>query len=156
MNPQAKAVSQSKVTLSHLAMPGDANPVGNVHGGTIMKLIDNAAGVAAIRHTRCNVVTASIDRLNFHHPVFVGNLIVLKASINRVGKTSMEVGVRVEAEDVMTGRVEHTASAYLTYVALDADGCSTEVPDLLCETEEEKRRLAEARERYQNRKKNNQ
>ena len=154
MPKQAKKVSQSRVELAQVAMPDDANPAGNVHGGAIMKLIDNAAGVVAMRHTRRNIVTASIDRLDFHHPVFVGNLIILKASINRVGKTSMEVGVRVEAENIMTGEVRHTASAYLTFVALSPDGCPTQVPELISETDEDKRRLAEAIARYETRKLN--
>jgi acyl-CoA hydrolase len=154
MPHQPKTVSQSSVVLAQVAMPGDANPAGNVHGGTIMKLIDNAAGVVAMRHTRRNIVTASIDRLDFHYPVFVGNLIILKASINRVGKTSMEVGVRVEAEDIITGEVRHTASAYLTFVALDAEGCPTAVPRLISETEEDHRRLADAIARYEQRKRN--
>lgn len=154
MPKQAKKVSQSRVELAQVAMPDDANPAGNVHGGAIMKLIDNAAGVVAMRHTHRNIVTASIDRLDFHHPVFVGNLIILKASINRVGKTSMEVGVRVEAEDIMTGEVRHTASAYLTFVALDPDGCPTQAPELISETNEEKRRLDEAIARYETRKLN--
>lgn len=152
MPKQAKKVSQSRVELAQVAMPDDANPAGNVHGGAIMKLIDNAAGVVAMRHTRRNIVTASIDRLDFHHPVFVGNLIILKASINRVGKTSMEVGVRVEAENIMTGEVRHTASAYLTFVALSPDGYPTQVPELISDTNEDKRRLAEAIARYENRK----
>ncbi len=149
---QARKVSQSRVELAQVAMPGDANPAGNVHGGAIMKLIDNAAAVVAMRHTRHNIVTASIDRLDFHSPVFVGNLIILKASINRVGKASMEIGVRVEAENVMTGEIRHTASAYLTFVALDDDGCPTKAPELISETAEDQRRLAEATERYENRK----
>jgi acyl-CoA hydrolase len=152
MPHQPKKVSQSRVVLAQVAMPGDANPAGNVHGGSIMKLIDNAAGVVAMRHTRRNIVTASIDRLDFHCPVFVGNLIVLKASMNRVGNTSMEVGVRVEAENVMTGEVRHTASAYLTFVALDSNGCPTKVPDLIVETQEDERRLAEALASYAHRK----
>lgn len=154
MPNRAKKVSQSRVELAQVAMPDDANPAGNVHGGAIMKLIDNAAGVVAMRHTRRNIVTASIDRLDFHHPVFVGNLIILKASINRVGKTSMEVGVRVEAENIMTGEVRHTASAYLTFVALAPDGVPTQVPELISETNEDKRRLAEAIARYETRKLN--
>jgi uncharacterized protein (TIGR00369 family) len=126
-------------------IPQDANPAGNVHGGVIMKLIDTAAAVAATRHARSNAVTASIDRLDFHHPVYVGDLLFLKASLNMTGKTSMEVGVRVEAENVITGEVRHTASAYLTFVSLDENGRPREVPPLLVETEEEVRRNREAR-----------
>ncbi|MDL2274640.1 acyl-CoA thioesterase [Desulfosarcina sp. OttesenSCG-928-G10] len=144
-----KSVDYSKVTLGHVIEPQDANPAGIAHGGVIMKLIDNAGGVAAIRHTRCNVVTASIDRMDFHHPAFIGNLVVLNASLNMVGTTSMEVGVRVETEDLRTGEIRHTASAYLTYVALDENHRPTPVPDLLLKTDEERRRNREARERRQ-------
>ncbi|MDL2269249.1 acyl-CoA thioesterase [Desulfosarcina sp. OttesenSCG-928-A07] len=145
----AKSVDQSKVILGHVIEPQDANPAGIAHGGVIMKLIDNAAGVVAIRHTRSNAVTASIDRLDFHHPVFIGNLVILKASLNMVGTTSMEVGVRVETEDLITGEIRHTASAYLTYVALDANHKPTPVPELLLNTDEERRRNHEACERRQ-------
>jgi acyl-CoA hydrolase len=99
-------------------------------------------------HTGKNVVTASIDRLDFHSPVFMGNLVLLKAAMNRAGKSSMEVGVRVEAEDLRTRVVRHTASAYLTFVALDDDGRPTTVPGLIGETDEDKRRFADANERY--------
>ncbi|MFZ1981746.1 MAG: acyl-CoA thioesterase [Smithella sp.] len=127
--------------------PKDANPAGNVHGGVIMKLIDNAAGCAAVRHSRSNVVTASIDRLDFYNPVFVGDLVTLKASLNFVGKTSMELGVRVEAETLITGYRRHTASAYLTFVALDSNGRPSPISPLVLETDEEKRRNKEAKER---------
>jgi len=148
MEIKVKKVSQSSVVLAQIMLPADTNPAGNVHGGTIMKLIDNAAYVVASRHTGRNTVTVSIDRLDFHYPVFLGNLVTLKASMNRAGKTSMEVGVRVEAEDLMTGEVRHTASAYLTFVALDADGRPTPVRELVAETAEDKRRFAEADKRY--------
>lgn len=140
-------VKDSSVIISHLMQPQDANTAGNVHGGVIMKHIDSAGGVVAIRHARCNVVTASIDRLDFHNPVFVGNLLTLKAALNMVGRTSMEVGVRAETEDLVTGRITHTASAYLTYVALDEEGRPKEVPPVTVETEEGKRRHREARAR---------
>jgi acyl-CoA hydrolase len=125
-------------------MPEDANPAGNVHGGVVMKYIDTAAGVVAARHARSNVVTASIERLDFIHPVYVGNLLSLKASLNMVGTTSMEVGVRAETEDLLTGEVRHTVSAYLTVVALDANGRPKRVPRLILESEDEKRRNREA------------
>ena len=141
---EGKRIKDSLVTLAQVMIPEDANPAGNVHGGVIMKLIDTTAGVVAVRHARCNSVTASIDRLDFHNPVFVGNLVFLKGSMNMVGKTSMEVGVRVEAENVVTGEVRHTASAYLTFVALDLQGKPHPVPPLLLETEEEVRRNREA------------
>lgn len=139
-----KRVSESKVIMALQMNPQDANPAGNVHGGVIMKMIDTAAGVVASRHARSNVVTASIDRLDFHHPVFVGDLLILKAGLNLIGRTSMEIGVRVEAENLRTGEVRHTASAYLTYVALDDDGNPFEIQPLILETEEERRRNREA------------
>ncbi|MBW1644745.1 MAG: acyl-CoA thioesterase [Deltaproteobacteria bacterium] len=143
----SKTVKETRVTVSHVMQPQDANVAGNVHGGVIMKLIDTTAGVVATRHARSNVVTASIDQLDFHFPAKIGNLLTFRASINMVGRTSMEIGVRVDTEDLITGRLTHTASAYLTFVALDENGRPREVPRLVPETEEEKRRLAEARER---------
>ena len=143
----SKTVKETRVTVSHVMQPQDANVAGNVHGGVIMKLIDTTAGVVATRHARNNVVTASIDQLDFHFPAKIGNLLTFRASINMVGRTSMEIGVRVDTEDLITGRLTHTASAYLTFVALDENGRPREVPRLVPETEEEKRRLAEARER---------
>jgi uncharacterized protein (TIGR00369 family) len=137
---EARSPSETTVTTAQMMQPQDANPVGNVHGGVIMKLIDDAAAAAAIRHARCNVVTASIDRLDFHQPVFVGNLVVLKSSINCVGRTSMEVGVRVEAEDLRTGEVRHTSSAYLTFVALDEGGRPQQLEPLVLQTEDDRRR----------------
>ncbi len=144
---EKKSVSSSSVVIAQVMNPQDANPAGNVHGGVIMKLIDTAAGVVAMRHSRSNVVTASIDRLDFHHPVYVGDLVFFKASINYVGKTSMEIGVRVEAENSRTGEVRHTASAYLTFVALDESGKPKKVPGLILKTKEERRRFAEGKKR---------
>jgi uncharacterized protein (TIGR00369 family) len=144
---EGKKVKESSVLMAQLMTPEDANPAGNVHGGVIMKLIDNAGGTVAARHARSNVVTASIDRLSFHHPVHIGDLVTFKASINAVGRTSMEVGVRVEAENLITGEVRHTASAYLTYVALGADAKPMDVPQLILESEREERRFGEARSR---------
>jgi uncharacterized protein (TIGR00369 family) len=131
--------------------PQDANPAGNVHGGVIMKLIDTAAGAVAIRHARSNAVTASIDRLDFFHPVFVGDFVTLRASLNFVGRTSMEVGVRVESENLLTGERRHTSTAYLTYVALDGQGQPLPLPPMILETEEEKRRNREAKVRRETR-----
>ncbi len=139
-----KVVKDTSITIAQVMLPQDTNPAGNVHGGVIMKLIDTAAAVVASRHARCNTVTASIDRLVFHHPVFVGDVLFLKACLNMVGKSSMEVGVRVEAENYLTGEVCHTASAYLTFVALDDKGRPKEVLGLITETETEKRRYQEA------------
>jgi len=142
MNP--KTVKESTITIVQQMTHQDANLAGNVHGGTIMKLIDNTGGIVASRHAGCLVVTASIDRLDFHSPVYIGDLLRLKASVNYVGTTSMEVGVRVEAENFITGEVRHTASAYLTFVALDEKGNPKKVPPLLPESEDEKRRYQEA------------
>ncbi|MFC1962301.1 acyl-CoA thioesterase [Chloroflexota bacterium] len=146
-----KRVTESSVIMTQVMTPQDVNLDGNVHGGVVMKLIDNAAGVTARRHARANVVTASIDRLDFHHPIFVGDLVTMKACLNTVGKSSMEVGVRVETENLTTGEVRHTASAYLTFVALDDTGKPTPAPPLILETEEEIRRNREAIKRRERR-----
>ncbi len=142
-----KRVQDSEVVLAQLMLPTDANPQGNVHGGTIMKLIDTAAGMCATRHARTFVVTAEIDSVTFLSPVFVGNLVTLRAHLNWVGRTSMEVEVCVEAENPLTGEITHTNSAYAVYVALDSAGRPVPVPRLLLETEEEQRCWAEAEER---------
>ncbi|MDY0162253.1 acyl-CoA thioesterase [Desulfobotulus sp.] len=144
---QGKTIRESRVILSHLMLPEDTNPAGNVHGGVIMKYIDNAAGVVAVRHARKLCVTASVDRLDFHNPVFIGNLLIIKASLNLVGSTSAEVGVRVEAEDVLTGKIRHVVSAYLTFVALDDQMRPTTMPPLILENDEERRRNKEAIDR---------
>lgn len=144
---QGKTVVETSVVLVQKMTPQDANLAGNVHGGVIMRLIDDAAYVVATRHCRCNTVTASIDRMDFHNPVYVGDLVSLKASLNLVGNTSMEIGVRVETENLKTGEISHGVSAYLTYVALDENGKPTSVPPLILETEEDKRRNTEARAR---------
>jgi uncharacterized protein (TIGR00369 family) len=146
-----KKVSDSAVVIVQQMTQQDANLAGNVHGGVVMKLIDNTAGIVAVRHSQLNVVTASLDRLDFHKPVFIGDLLRLKASINHVGRTSMEIGVRVEAENVFTGEVRHTATAYLTFVVLDKDGKPTTVPPIIFETDEDKRRNREATQRRENR-----
>jgi acyl-CoA hydrolase len=144
---EGKRIKDSSVIMAQMMIPEDANPTGNVHGGVVVKIIDAAAGVVAARHARSNVVTASIDRMDFHHPVFVGDVLFFKASLNLVGRTSMEIGVRVEAENLLTGEVRHAASAYLTYVALDQLGKPREISPLIIETEEEMRRNREAKAR---------
>ena len=142
-----KTIRESQVIMAHEAIPPDANPAGNVHGGTIMKLIDAAAGVVAKRHCRHNVVTVRVDNLEFISPVYIGNLITVKASLNYTGHTSMEVGVRVEAEDLMTGQVTLTSSSYVTMVSIDEKGRPMPVPPVIPETEEERRRYQEGKER---------
>src|SRR5436190_15568254 len=129
----------------------DANSAGFVHGGVVMKLCDEAAGIAAVKHSRRRVVTAAIDRMTFLDPVHVGQLLTFKAKVNAVWRTSMEVGVRVEAESPMTGEVRHTSTAYLTMVVLDEDGEPTVAPPLLSEAPEEQRRMREAEVRRRNR-----
>ena len=145
--PTAKTVAASKTLMSRTMLPSDANPYGNVHGGEVMKLIDAAAGAAATRHARGRVVTARIDELSFLAPVYVGHLVTAKASVNHVGRTSMEVGVRVEAEDMLTGAVVHVASAYLVYVATDERGRPVPLPPLVAETNDERRRMRAAERR---------
>lgn len=144
---QGKKISETSVVMVQPMSPQDANASGNVHGGVIMKLIDMAGGIVAQRHTRTNVVTASVDRIDFLHPVYIGDVLSLLTSINLVGRTSMEVGVRVESENTLTGEVRHTASAFLTYVALDKSGKPVEVPPLILETSEDKRRNRDAQAR---------
>ena len=142
-----KTVKETAVVVAQMMTPQDVNLAGNVHGGVIMKLIDSVAAIVAVRHAKTNIVTASIDRLDFLYPVFAGNLVTLKASLNLVGTSSMEIGVRVETENLMTGETRHTASAYLTFVALDGSGRPIPIPPLILETETEKRRNAQAKAR---------
>ncbi len=142
-----RRVSDSRFELARVMLPQDANPYGSVHGGVLMKEIDIAAAVSAIRHCRRNAVTASIDRLDFLRPVRVGELVVCRASVNGVGRSSLECGVRVEAEDLFSGERHHVASAYLTFVCLDDAGQPGEVPPLLPDSPEDERRIREAGQR---------
>ncbi len=139
-----RTVSESKTMVARVMMPQDANVAGNVFGGTILKMVDEIAYVAATRHARTNVVTASVDRMSFLSPVHVGDLLTLKANVNAVWHSSMEVGVRVEAMDPRTGETRHTGSSYLTVVALDSDGRPVSVPQLVLETDEDVRRNKES------------
>ncbi len=129
----------------------DANTAGNVHGGTIMRMCDEVAGIAAIRYSGGRVVTAGMDRMTFLHPVFVGMLVTVKATVNAAWRTSMEVGVRVEAEDIRSGEVKHTSTAYLTMVALDEDSRPASVPPVDPQSDDERRRLREAELRRETR-----
>ena len=124
--------------------PADANTAGNVHGGVIMHLCDEVSGIAAVRHSGARVVTAAMDRMTFRHPVFLGQLVTVKATVNAAWRSSMEVGVRVESENVRSGEVLHTSTAYLTMVALDDEGNPTEIPPVAPETPDEIRRAREA------------
>jgi acyl-CoA hydrolase len=142
-----KPVRESVSEYAELALPNDVNKLGNIFGGKVMHLVDLAGAMAAIRHARLPCVTASVDSLQFLHPVHSGELILLRSSVNRAFRTSMEVGVKVITENLMTGERLHTCSAYLTFVALDESGKPTPVPCVIPETEEEKRRYREAGER---------
>jgi acyl-CoA hydrolase len=130
---------------------GEANNSGNVHGGVIMYLCDEVAGIAAVRHSGCRVVTVAMDRMTFLTPVLVGHLVTVKATVNAAWRSSMEAGVRVEAENIRTGEVTHTSTAYLTMVALDEGGRPTEVPPIAPQTADEERRAREAQLRRDNR-----
>ena len=144
---EAKPVRESISEYAEFALPTDANVLGNVLGGKVMHLVDLAGAMAAIRHARRPVVTASVDSLQFLHPVHIGQLIILRSSVNRVFRTSMEVGVQVFTENLVTGDRLHTCSAYLTFVAVDEDGKSTPVAPAIPETEDEHRRYRQAGER---------
>ncbi len=139
--------SESALTTARVMMPTDANILGNVFGGAIMRYMDEIAGIVAWRHAGRNCVTASVDRMDFYAPVYVGNLLIMKASVNYVGRTSMEVGVRIEAQDPSTRKTTHTGSCHLTFVALDEGGRPTPIPRLAPVTREERRRFKAAQER---------
>ncbi|MEA2426076.1 MAG: hypothetical protein QOH13_2486 [Thermoleophilaceae bacterium] len=149
MDPRTVADSQTQLVqwmgILH------ANSAGFIHGGSVMKLCDEAAGVVAVKHSRCRVVTAGVDRMAFITPVHVGELLTFSASVNAAWRSSMEIGVRVEAENPRTGERRHTSSAYLTMVALDEDGRPAEVPALIVETDEQRAREADAQVRRRNR-----
>jgi len=141
---EGKHVSDSGMTTVRIMMPTDGNIIGNVFGGAIMRYMDEVAGIVAFHHARKIVVTASVERMDFYAPVYVGNLLILKAAVNYVGRTSMEVGVRIEAEDPLTGLTTHTGSCYVNFVALDDKGRPTRVPPVIPVTPDEKRRFKEA------------
>ncbi len=143
----AKAVSESAAEFNHLVLPPDINAMGTIFGGRIMEWIDKAAAIVAMRHCRCVAVTASMDALNFYFPVLLGDIVVLKVSVNYVHRTSMEIGVKVESEEPRTGLRRHTSSAYLTFVALDDQKKPMAVPELVLNTPEAKRRFEEGKKR---------
>ena len=147
----ARPVSQSKSVMSELMMPNMANNHGNVFGGVILSLVDRIGAVAAIRHARRPCVTVSMDKVEFLEPIHLGELVTAKASVNFVGRTSMEVGVKVEAENLLTGSRRHTNSCHVTYVAIDDRSRPVPVAGLIPETEEEKRRYTRAEERRRRR-----
>lgn len=147
MTQPAKTVKESQVEMLEIVFPNDANPLGNVFGGRVMQLIDIVGSISAMRHARSAVVTASMDKLDFLSPAYVGEVLILNASVNYVGRTSMEVGVKVMAENPISGAKRHTGSAYLTYVSIDANGNPVELPPVIAETEDQKRRYEQAQER---------
>ncbi len=145
----AKRISDSQVTISQVMLPTDANAYGNVHGGVVMKLVDEAGAIVATRHSRSIVVTVTVDSITFLSPIYVGNLVTLTAALSYVGRTSMEVEVLVEAEDPLTGEKTHTNTAYAVYVALDQEGRPTGVPPLIAETDAERERIARGQRRQE-------
>ncbi|HXF96397.1 MAG TPA: acyl-CoA thioesterase [Gemmatimonadales bacterium] len=148
---QGRHPRESEAVISELMMPQHANIMGNVFGGVILALVDRVAAVAAIRHSRRQCVTVSVDKVDFREPIRVGELVTAFARVNFAGRTSMEVGVKVIAENVLTGDRRHTNSCYLTYVALDEHGKPTAVPPIIPETADEKRRYERAQQRRTNR-----
>jgi acyl-CoA hydrolase len=148
---EPRPASASEAALIRWMSITDANSAGFVHGGTVMKLCDEAAGISAVKHCRRRVVTAAIDRMTFLHPVHVGQLLTCKSTVNAVWRTSMEVGVRVESENPMTGEVRHTSTAYLTMVVLDDQGLPTAAPPLSADSPDQERRMREAEVRRRNR-----
>ena len=144
---QGKPVRESASEYSELALPIDANGWGHVLGGKVMHLVDLAGAMAAMRHARRGVVTVAVDSLHFLHPVHIGELIMLRSAVNRVFHSSLEVGVRVVTENLLTGSQRHTCSAYLTFVAMDENGVPAAVAPVIPETEAEQRRFREAGER---------
>ena len=148
---EGKPVRESAYEYSELALPNDSNGFGNVLGGKVMHLVDLAAAITGMKHARTPVVTASVDSFNFLQPVHIGELIILKASVNRVFRTSMEIGVKVLTEKLLTGERRHTCSAYLTFVAIDRNGKATPIVPVIPETDEEMRRFRQAGERREGR-----
>ena len=147
MSEAMKSVTNSQVEMIEIVFPNDANPLGNIFGGRVMQLIDIVGSIAAMRHCRNAVVTASMDRLDFVSPAYVGEILILQASVNFVARTSMEVGVKVTAENPLTGERRHTGSAYVTYVSIDKAGHPIPVPAIEPRSEVEKRRHDQAQHR---------
>lgn len=155
LNIVKKTVQESEAETTIVMLPSDANPLGNVFGGMILKYVDLLAGLVAKRHAgHANIVTASIDSMTFLKPVYIGNALILRARINYVRRSSMEVEVKIEAEDLNKSQKVHTGTAYVTLVALDEKGKPTEVPKLVLRNDEEQRRFQEGEERMNTRLKN--
>ncbi len=145
MPEKSKTILQSRVETTYLMMPQHANPAGKIYGGTILSMADSVAYMCASRHATPNCVTVGLDQVDFREPINIGEALTFKAQVNYVGRTSMEVGVRIEAEDLLTGEKRHTNSCYFTMVALGKNGKPCEVPRLILENEEERRRFEEGR-----------
>ena len=154
LSDSPKTIRASRVTISQLMHPEHANLLGNIHGGWIMKLVDEAGALACMRHAQRKVVTVAIDSMVFRQPIRIGDLIIINAEVSYVGRTSLEAEVQVLAENPITGERTHTNTAYLVYVALDDVGRPTSVPALIAETDDEKRRLEQAKARQERRLKN--
>jgi len=150
-NPQGKTVKASRITIAQLMQPTHANHLGNVHGGEIMKLVDEAGALACMRHAQKRVVTVAVDQMVFRNPIRLGDLVILTGEVSYVGRTSMEAEVHVNAENPITGERVHTNTAYLVYVAMDDSGHPTPVPPLIFETESERQRAKDAEERQERR-----
>ncbi len=149
--PSSKTISASRISIAQLMLPEHANTHGNVHGGWIMKLVDEAGALACMRHAQRRVVTVAIDQMTFQKPIRIGDLIILTAEVSYVGRTSLEAEVCVVAENPVTGEQVHTNTAYLLYVALDDDGNAVQVPALIAESPDDERRMREAEERQKHR-----
>lgn len=146
-----KPMRASRISLAQMMQPEHANNLGNVHGGWIMKLVDEAGALACMRHSQCRVVTVAIDSMSFRHPIKTSDLVILEAEVTYTGNTSIEAEVQVIAENPLTGQRWQTNTAYLLYVALDDEGKPTKVPPVFAETIDEERKIAEAKERQQRR-----
>jgi acyl-CoA hydrolase len=151
MSTSQHTVRQTVHETSQIMMPQHSNALGHVFGGVILAMMDVAASVSAVRHARMTCVTASVDRVDFREPIHIGDLVVMKSSVNYVGRTSMEVGVRVETENLLDGVRRHTNSCYLTFVAVDRNGRPVQIPPITPESDEEKRRFEAAKARRQRR-----
>ena len=148
---KGKSMTASKISIAQLMQPDHDNNLGNVHGGWIMKLVDEAGALACMRHAQRRVVTVAIDQMVFRQPIRIGDLVILNAEVTYAGRTSMEAEVQVTAENPVTGERTHTNTAYLVYVAMDEQGQAVPVPALFAETDEEKQRMQQARARQQHR-----
>ena len=148
---QGRPVRESMSEMSEFALPNDANALGTLFGGKVMALVDLAGSLAAVRHARGPVVTASVDYMTFLHPIHIGELVILRSQVNRVFRTSMEVGVKVFVENLRTRQVKHTSSAYLTFVAIDKEGARVPITPGIPETADEQRRFEDAGERRRQR-----